>query len=185
MSRDRRGQAGQAVGFSVEGSLSGAGLACDPCLERLCVSKDANGRITAISFWDDSGNLNSVPTCGSGSGSGSGGGTVTVSCCPNPLSTTLYWAFSGGSTDPGITLAYDAGLGAWTGRGTRCGFAGTAKFACVGSHWVVTFTRDYDGAGTTMSQTSVTCDPFDWVGTGSPWANPGTCTNIFTVTVTG
>ncbi len=111
------------------------GVMCEPCLARLCVTKDGNGRVTALSFRDGSGNLVPVPTCarsGSGSGSGSGSaGQVAVPCCVNTIPATLTLTISGGGGSFPMLwdgLGWSTGLVAVSGCGTI-----DLRLSCVGS----------------------------------------------------
>lgn len=46
----------------MSGSGSGC-VTCEECLPRLCVTKDGNGRVTMLSFWNDAGTLTTVLDC--------------------------------------------------------------------------------------------------------------------------
>ncbi len=133
------------------------GVTCEPCLARLCVTKDGNGRVTAVSFRDGSGNLIPVPTCASGSGSGSGsggsgGGSIISACCTTGLlPSVLYLNFSGATGSCGCFNSYQVAMTyqgsdalGWDNLGvdpTHPCTSGVqiARFTCGGGTWHVNF----------------------------------------------
>lgn len=156
---------------------------CEDDPEECCGSGSGSG-----SGASGSGGGGGSGSSGSGSGSGSsGGGTpVLTDCCPNTISQNLTTTFTGGSTDPNIGLAYNSVTGKWEGSGLVCGKDCTVTFVCNGSDWTWRADRtDASGFFMVWTNTATSCSPFVWEYVGaSPWADGGTCTGVFTITVT-
>ena len=113
---------------------------------------------------------------GSGSGSGSSGGgdgdTVTVSCCENPLPTTLYATFSGEYADDlgTIPLTWNGVVWISDEYELACGPSVSFYLYCTSGNWQFwTFTYSgggggSGGAGPDLEVTS--CDPLYLTGEG-------------------
>ena len=134
----------------MSGSGSGC-VECDPCLSRLCVTKDGGGRVTALSYWEDAETPTEVPDCGG----------VVTDCCPSdPVPATLHAVVTGGGSCDGTYKLTWRNTSLWTYRGSlgvACdggGLADEISLTCFPEGWVL-------GAalGGPYGATSASCDP--------------------------
>ena len=169
--------------------MSGSGatdLACCGCLPRLCVTRDASGRVTALSYRDDTGGLVAVPDCGSGSG---GGGTVATECCPGRLlPSVLYVTVTGATGDcsclDGVTFPLTWNGSAWVAGSSLvlCGLDQAIRLQCLfgGTSW----TMDAQVPGCRFLKTADagwSCDPLLLTFTGASVTD--CCTGVIDLVV--